>query len=268
MMIKKSLSALMCLLMAACTPMGSLVPNRDEAFQKRLLSAQELAQLPKAPTRVRPGDTLRIVRDAQDSVSLDLRNLVEDSQSQTYVVRPDGSLSYRFAGRVDAAGKTPDELAAELRSKLDAYYREPGVTVNIVASPSNQVVIAGAVRNPMPIELGALVSLEQAIFAVGGLLPSADPTAVALLRMDEQERYQVYFVDLSKMLQPTAEGRTALAFQRGDIVFVPKSRAGNAADGVDLYVNQLLPFTRSLGIALTKNIGTTKSSTTNTFRVE
>lgn len=265
----KLLLALMCLLMVACTPKGALVPQRDEAFRARMLSPADLANLPKATTRVRPGDTLRIVRDAQDSVSLDLRNLVEDSQSQTYVVRPDGSISYRFAGRVEAAGKTPDELALDLRAKLDAYYREPGVTVNIVASPSNQVVIAGAVRNPLPVDLTALVSIEQAIFAAGGLLPSADPSAVALLRLDEQERYQVYFMDLSKVLQPTAEGRTTLAFQRGDIVFVPKSRAGNAADGVDLYINQLLPFTRSLGIGLTKTYGaTSRSSTVNNVTFE
>lgn len=261
-MMKTLLLASMCLVLAACTPMGSLVPSRGDAFRERLIAPQDLAKLPRLPTRVRPGDTLRIVRDAQDSVSLDLRNLVEDSQSQTYVVRPDGSISYRFAGRVDAAGKTPDEVALELRAKLDAYYREPGVTVNIIASPSNQVVVAGAVRNPLPVNLTALVSLEQAIFAAGGLLPSADPTAVALLRMDEQDRYQVYFVDLSKMLEPTAEGRTTLAFQRGDIVFVPKSRAGTAADGVDVYINQLLPFTRSLGLGFTKSIGSTNTTTT------
>lgn len=261
----KLLFAMMCLLItAACTPKGALVPSRDDAFRARLLTPEALASLPRVATRIRPGDTLRIVRDAQDSVSLDLRNLVEDTQSQTYVVRPDGSLSYRFAGRVEAAGKTPDELALELRGKLDAYYREPGVTVNIIASPSNQVVVAGAVRNPVPVDLTALVSVEQAIFAAGGLLPSADPTAVALLRMDEQERYQVYFMDMSNMLEPTAQGRMALAFQRGDILFVPKSRAGNAADGVDLYVNQLLPFSRSLGIGFTKSIG----STTTTFRPE
>lgn len=256
--MKKYLLILSCLaagLMSACTPLGSLVPPRGPDFQARLLKPEDLAKLPRMATRIRPGDTLRIVRDAQDNVSLDLRNLVEDSQSQTYVVRPDGSFSYRYAGRVEAAGKTPDEIAQELRTRLDAYYRDPGVTVNIISSPSNRVVVAGAVRNPVPVELTALVSLEQAIFAAGGLLPSADPRAVALLRMDEQDRYQVFFIDLSRMLQPAPQGRATLAFQRGDIIFVPKSRAGNAAEGIDLYVNQLLPFTRSLGIAFTKTVG-------------
>lgn len=260
-MMKFLATALICLLMVACVPRGSLVPPGGEAFQSRLLKPEDLANLPKLPTRVRAGDMLRIVPDSQPA-SMDLRNLVEDSQSQNYVVRGDGSFSYRFIGRVDAAGKTPDELAAEMRTRLDAYYREPGVTINITSSPSNRVIVAGAVRNPLPIELGALVSIEQAIFAAGGLMPAADPRMVALLRMDAQDRYQVYFVDLSKMLEPTEQGRASLAFQRGDIIFVPKSSAGNAADGVDVYINQLLPFSRSVGLNFGRSVGTSNSTVT------
>jgi len=46
----------------------------------------------------------------------------------------------------------------------------------------------------------------------------------------------------------------SIAFQRGDIVFVPKSTAGGVADGTDLYFNQLLPFTRSLGVGLSRTV--------------
>lgn len=260
-MMKYLATLLICLLMAACVPRGSLVPPSGQAFQSRLLTSEDLAKLPHLPTRVRAGDMLRIVPDSQPA-SMDLRNLVEDAQSQNFVVRGDGSFSYRLIGRVEAAGKTPDELAAEMRGRLDAYYREPGVTINIVSSPSNRVVVAGAVRNPLPVELGALVSIEQAIFAAGGLLPVADPRMVALLRLDAQDRYQVYFVDLSKMLEPTEQGRASLAFQRGDIIFVPKSSAGNAADGVDVYINQLLPFSRAVGLNFSRSLGSNDSTLT------
>lgn len=260
--MKKYLATVViCLLATACTPMGTLVPPGGEAFRARLLKPEDLAKLPLLPTRVRAGDTLRIVPDSQPA-TMDLRNLVEDAQSQNYVVRGDGSFSYRFIGRVEAAGKTPDELAAEMRSRLDAYYREPGVTINITSSPSNRVIVAGAVRNPLPIDLGALVSVEQAIFAAGGLMPAADPRMVSLLRMDAQDRYQVYFVDLSKMLEPTEQGRASLSFQRGDIIFVPKSTAGNMADGIDVYINQLLPFSRAVGLNFSKNIGSNDSTVT------
>ncbi|RZI82292.1 MAG: polysaccharide export protein [Rubrivivax sp.] len=241
------------LLAAACTPMGSLVAPSGPAYRHHLITPQALARLPKAATRVRPGDTLRILRDAQDS-AVDVRSLVEDSQSQNYTVRSDGSFSYRYAGRIDAAGKTPDEIAQVLRAKLESTYREPGVTVNVVASPSSKVVIGGAVRTPGPLDVNAVATLEQALFTAGGFLPAANPQAVALLRLDEQGAYQLYFLDMSTLIRPAAGGRTAVALQRGDIVFVPKSTAGNAADGVDLYFNQLLPFTRTLGIGFTQKI--------------
>lgn len=240
--------------LCACTPMSVLETPDDTTLNVVMLSTAQLAAMPKAPTRIRAGDTLRIVRDAQDSASLDLRNLVEDSQTQIYVVRPDGTFSFRYAGTVEAAGKTPEELAAMLRSKLDAYYREPGVTVNIVSSPTSKVVIGGAVRNPLTIDLNAVANLEQAMFAAGGLAVSADPSRVALLRLDDKDRYQVYYVNFSNALQQVGDGRTSIALQRGDIVFVPKSTAGGKADGVDLYFNQLLPFSRSVGVGLNGNV--------------
>jgi protein involved in polysaccharide export with SLBB domain len=243
----KYLAILICLLTAACTPMGNLTPSRD-AVQFRQLTPEDIVRMGKQPTRIHAGDMLRIVRDAQDA-SLDLRNLVEDSQTQLYVVRGDGSFSFRFAGRVEAAGLTPDELAQQLRTKLDPYYREPGVTVNIVSSPSSKVVIGGAVRAPGPLDMSAVATLEQGLFAAGGLLPSADPSHIALLRLDDAQRYQLYFVDLSQLLAHREGGAPTLAFQRGDILFVPKSSAGNAGDGVDVYINQLLPFSRSLGVS-------------------
>ena len=245
-------SFLAMLALTACVPPGVLQAPQGFDIAPHMVTPAQLAALPKVPTRIRAGDTLRIVRDAQDSASLDLRNLVDDSQTLNYVVRADGTIAFRYAGRIEAAGKTPEELAEALRGKLSVYYREPGVTVNITTSPSSKVVIGGAVRTPLTVVLGKDISGEPVI--AGGLLPAADPARLALLRLDEQDRYRVHFIDFSNVLQPDADGRTAIALQRGDIVFVPKSNAGASADGVDLYFNQLLPFSRALGVNATANV--------------
>ena len=239
--------------LAACTPMGNLTPE-PQAAESLYLTPEELGRMASAPTRVYPGDTLRIVRDAQES-TLDIRNLVEDSQSQLYVVRPDGSISYRYVGRIEAAGKTPDELAQAMRDKLASVYREPGVTINIVTSPSSKVVIGGAVRAPATFDMSAVATVEQGLFAAGGMMPSADSRHVALLRLDAQQHYQLHFIDFAHLLQPGNSVPT-LAFARGDILFVPKSAAGNMGDGVEVYINQLLPFTRALGVSY--NYGSTQ----------
>lgn len=253
--LASSLASLLAVLMlSACVPPGVLQAPQGFDVVPHMITPAQLAALPKVPTRVRAGDTLRIVRDAQDSASLDLRNLVDDSQTLNYVVRADGTIAFRYAGRIEAAGKTPEELADALRSKLAVYYREPGVTVNIVNSPSTKVVVGGAVRTPLTVDLYAVSNLEQALFAAGGLLPGADPARLALLRLDDQDRYRVHFIDFANVLQPDTAGRAAIALQRGDIVFVPKSNAGASADGVELYFNQLLPFTKAIGINATANV--------------
>lgn len=241
-------------LAGGCATPGSIVAPAPERARPRLLTAVDVAQLPRLPTLIQPGDTLRIVRDGQDAAALDLRNLVEDSQTLLYVVRSDGSMSYRYAGRIDAAGKTPDELAADLRNRLAQVYRDPGLTINIVTSPSSKVVVGGAVRSPAVLDLNGVATLEQAIFASGGLLSSADSRVIALLRLSRDGRYQAYFLDLQSLLEPREEGRPTVKLERGDIVFVPKSTAGNTADAVDLYFNQLLPFTRSFGVSVGRNI--------------
>lgn len=241
-------------LLSGCATQSAVDTPDATSIGARRLSPSDLEQLPRSPTRIYAGDTLRIVRDGQDVAALDIRNLVEDSQTQQYTVRSDGTLSYRYVGRIQAAGQTPDELASLMRSKLEPIYRDPGVTINIVASPSSKVVIGGAVAAPAAFDINSVATLEQALFAAGGLLNSADNRSIALLRLDARERYQAYFIDLHDLLTPTEPGRSTVALQRGDIVFVPKSTAGKAADFVDLYINQLLPFTRSIGASYSKNV--------------
>ena len=117
-------------------------------------------------------------------------------------------------------------------------------------------------RNPSVYELNSAVSIEQAIIAAGGVLPVADSQHIALLRMGRDGLYQVYFTDFSQFLQAPQH---AVILQRGDIVFVPKSALGNAIEGVDLYLNQLLPFSKGIGIGFTYDLNNLSGSKTVTL---
>ena len=44
------------------------------------------------------------------------------------------------------------------------------------------------------------------------------------------------------LLSPATNGQPGVQLQRGDLVFVPSSRIGNAIQRVDMYVGQLLMF--------------------------
>ena len=103
-------------------------------------AALTLADLPPPQVLIQSGDSLRIVRDAQEPAAADDMTI--------FVVRPDGVISVPNIGRVKAALRTPEDLGKEITEKYKRIYREPAVTVNIASAPSNKVFIGGAVSNP------------------------------------------------------------------------------------------------------------------------
>ena len=59
-----------------------------------------------------------------------------------------------------------------------------------------------------------------------------------------------------------------MLLQRGDVVFVPKSSVGNGIEWVDLYLNQLIPFSKSIGVGLTYDLrGKNENNTSHTLRL-
>lgn len=227
-------------LFGCATPSTVHLPNATVVAQ-RSIELHDISQLPLPRAQVMAGDTLRIIRDAEDR---------DEHLASDIVVRSDGTFSYPYAGTLSVMGHTLEEIAAELTKRLRPVYRQPQVTINIVSSPSNRVFVGGAVRNAASFELGAINTIEQAIISAGGVLPSADSKHIALLRKNEKGVYQVYFTNYSQLLKPEQNSRS-VQLVRGDIVFVPKSAIGNAVEGVDLYINQLLPFSRSIGLGFT-----------------
>ncbi len=253
-LMKRTLLMLAMLALAACnTPARIPAPDSDTVDSgKRAL--EELARLPPAMERVRVGDTLRIVRDAGEMPTLSAFNVATIYELTLYTVLNDGSIYYPFIGRIQAAHRTPQEIANELTTKLAPIYREPRVTVNINQAPGNTVFVGGAVRNPSAVPIPAANNMEQAILGAGGILPVGDARRVALMREDSEGRYHAYFLDFSQLMKIGPEGRKPLAMQRDDIVFVPKSMVGDRIEGVDVYLNQLLPFAKSIGVGVSYTV--------------
>jgi len=229
-----AMSALLALLCAACAMSNVVKLPSGNVVRERQITNFTPEQLPPAVLRVHTGDVLRIVRDAQTPA--------EKDEATLYRVRPDGNIAYPFIGIVKAGGRTPEAVGEEISKRLDPIYRAPTVTVNIAEAPGSRVYVGGAVRNPGVFDLNSAVTVPQAITATGGVLPTADSRHVALVRLDEEGVQQVYFFDYAALLAPATNGRAGVELQRGDLVFVPSSRIGNAIQRVDMYVGQLLMF--------------------------
>ncbi|MHB8415170.1 MAG: polysaccharide biosynthesis/export family protein [Acidiferrobacteraceae bacterium] len=228
-----------CVLFSGCsTPAAINVPS-DAVVRAHRFTAADSALPNPVLADIVAGDTLRITRDAARR---------PDPRMTLFLVRANGVFSYPFVGRVQAAGRTPGQVAQYISMKLAKIYVDPMVTVNLANDPTSQIYVGGAVARPGAIHFFGATTLDQALISAGGVLPTANSRRVALLRLGSNGRYNVYFVNYANLLKPKEKGREAVMLQPGDIIFVPQSRAGAAADAVNLYGNQLVPFTKSLGI--------------------
>ena len=247
-LMKRTLLVLAMLALAACNTPARIAPPDSQTIEDGKRALDQLALLPPVVERIRIGDQLRIVRDAGEMPTLSAFNVSTIYELTLYTVQNDGKINYPFLGPIQVARRTPAEVAADLTKSLAPVYREPRVTVNINQAPSNSVIVGGAVNNPTAVQIPMANTLEQAIVGAGGVNPSGDASMVALLREDAHGAYHAYFLDFSQYLKTGPNGRKQVPLQRGDVVFVPKSNVGERIQGVDTYLNQLIPFTKSIGV--------------------
>ncbi|MDN5782399.1 MAG: polysaccharide biosynthesis/export family protein, partial [Luteimonas sp.] len=73
----------------------------------------------------------------------------------TVPVRPDGKITVPLVGDIDAGGRTPAEVSADIQEKLGAYVRDPQVAVILTDLRSHEYLsrirVTGAVKQPISI---------------------------------------------------------------------------------------------------------------------
>lgn len=85
-----------------------------------------------------------------------------------------GFVQLAMVGRVQAAGRTPQELSHELEQKLEAFVREPQVTVEVTEVRSRPVSVFGSVRKPGVYQMDRpKLRLVELLPMAGGLEPDA-----------------------------------------------------------------------------------------------
>lgn len=101
-------------------------------------------------------------------------------------VRPDGRISLPLLQDIDAAGKTPRDLALDIQKRLKEYLSSPSVTVIVKEVNSLKAYLTGEVVRPGPILLRSPVRLLQGISLAGGLTPFGGRTGVIIYRKTSQ----------------------------------------------------------------------------------
>ena len=150
------LAALMLVLLSACAGGGGDAPRA------RMVDTAEIYKLGA-------GDKLRITVFGEETLTGE------------YGVTGTGDVSFPLIGNIKAAGRTVEDLQAELTTKLGkGYLEDPRVSAEIINY--RPFYILGEVSRPGQYDFAVGLTIEQAVAAAGGFTYRANSKRVYLKR--------------------------------------------------------------------------------------
>ncbi|WP_368500188.1 polysaccharide biosynthesis/export family protein [Paracoccus sp. 1_MG-2023] len=173
---------------------------------------------------IRPGDVLglSIWENVDDGL---LTSLGASSTQLTEIqVDSDGYIFVPYAGRVRAAGSTPDQLRQNITQRLSAQTPDPQVTVQRIAGDGATVSVVGRVgaQGVYPIERPTR-SLSAMLARAGGVAIEPEIAVVTVKRGNDSGR--VWLTDLY------ASPSNDIALRPGDLVVVEEDQRNFTALG-------------------------------------
>lgn len=149
---------------------------------------------------------------------------VPEVHLQRQRIRPDGKVSFEGIGEVEAAGKTPAQVATILKEKIGQLYSVPGdhpVDVRIAAYGSKVFYVVGQVMRPGPMNYTGRDSVLTALAATYPN-PLAWKERVQVIRpaATEDAVPRIFEANFKKMTEHGDTSKDVL-LQEGDIVYVP-----------------------------------------------
>ena len=141
-------------------------------------------------------------------------------------VRPDGRITTPLITDMAAVGKTPSQLAEDIKAQLVKYIEDPLVSVMVdrfQGTFSQQIRIVGATEKPAALPYRANMTLLDAMIAVGGLSEYAAGDRARLVRHDKatgtQKEYDLKIARLLKQGDTSAN----VKLEPGDVIIIPES---------------------------------------------
>lgn len=171
--------------------------------------------------RVRAGDVLQI-------------EVLEDATlNRSAIVLPDGQITLPVAGTIRVAGRSLDQVQADLVARLAPNFASPPTVFVTLAALAERpepepertisIYVLGAANTPGKVEVTPGATFLQAIAQAGGPSPFAAKKRIQLRRIDKSGIEQVYKLDLDAIERGTSgDGVTRL--KEGDVIFIPQRR--------------------------------------------
>jgi polysaccharide export outer membrane protein len=144
-------------------------------------AATESAPSPFPDYLIAPGDVLRIAVWREPELS------VETS------VRLDGRITVPLLGDLMAAGRAPNDLAAEIQSKLSRFLEVPQVTLAVSQTVSARFYMLGEVAKPGVYPIPSRVTILQALALAGGFREFAKKESLLIIRQKADHQIAIPF---------------------------------------------------------------------------
>lgn len=158
------------------------------------------------------------------------------------IIPPNGRISYPLiAEGVFVAGRTTEQVSAEITKKLNEYIIDPKVTVFLDKAVSARYSVLGDVAAPGMRIMTRRLSIMEAVAEAGGVLRTGDKSKVVILRRKADGNFQPILVNLKQIERGQASQIAFLV--PGDQVVVP----GNKIK----FWEKLLSYTSVIGFART-----------------
>jgi protein involved in polysaccharide export with SLBB domain len=227
-LFKYLVSGVLVLLLLGC----AAATNREEALstsRHAAISSESCIAAAIANTTADDEDNYRI--EPNDVLDIDFYLNPEFNDEQT--VRPDGKISLRLVGEVQAKGRTPGELAQELDKAYAHELYSPGVTIHVKSTPSRLVYVDGQVTRPGAFTMEPRMSAFQAVAEAGGITEDAALANTILIRRDACGTPAGIKLDLASASIGSGSDQDP-GVVAGDIIYVPRSKIAD----VNLFVMQ------------------------------
>ena len=187
-----------------------------------MLASCSTAPVVSSPSAASPQSVERYLIGPGDSLEIFVRD--NPTLSSTVPVRPDGRISIPLVQSMVAAGKTPEDLAADLEKDLSRYIRAPLVTVivkSFVGAYSQQVRVVGQATMPKAVPYRSGMSVLDVMIDVGGLTKFAAGNSAKIIRHLPDGTEQSIPVRLGELMG--GEIKDNVVMRPGDILIIPQS---------------------------------------------
>ena len=142
-------------------------------------------------------------------------------------VRFDGKVTIPLLGDIEAAGRTPEQLAGEVAKAFRKFLAAPQVTIGVVSANNARFFVLGQVARPGDFPLRGRTTVLQGLALAGGLREFAKTDSIVIVRQDKgfflpKGRPSETFITVNyKKLEGAKDVGENVVLRPGDTVLVP-----------------------------------------------